>query len=77
MTLIVKISRDVKYLYFQAGKESLYIAPKDNSSKVKVENVIKALDYTQERINHYRESFDELLKFLPPKERKKYEGNLK
>lgn len=72
MTLIVKISRGAKYLYFQAGPTSLYIAPEDDHSKAKQENVIKALEYTRERISHYNESFDELLQFLPPRERKQY-----
>ena len=70
--MIVKTSRGAKYLYFQAGPKSLYIAPKDDPSKAKQENVIKALEYTQERINHYNKSFDEILQFLPPKERKQY-----
>ena len=72
MTLVIKTSKDAKYLYFQAGKVSLYIAPKNNPSKAKIENVIRALDYAQEWLDHYTESFNELLKFLPPKERKKY-----
>lgn len=72
MTLIVKTSRGAKYLYFQAGPKSIYIAPKDDFSKAKLDNVVKALDYTQERIDHYKESIDELLQFLPPKERKQY-----
>jgi len=72
MTLIVKTSRGAKYLYFQAGPKSLYIAPKDDPSKAKQENVIKALEYTQERIDHYNKSFDEILQFLPPKERKQH-----
>lgn len=72
MTLIVKTSRGAKYLYFQAGPKSLYIAPKDDPSKAKTENVKKAIEYTQERIKHYDASLDELLQFLPPKERKQY-----
>lgn len=72
MTLIVKTSRGAEYLYFQAGPKSLYIAPKNNPSKAKVENVKKALDYTKERISHYNESLEELLQFLPAKERRQY-----
>ena len=72
MALTVKTSRGAKYLYYQAGKESIYIAPKDDPSKAKIENVMRALDYAQERIDHHTESFDELLEFLPPKERKRY-----
>lgn len=72
MTLIIKTSRGAKYLYFQAGPKSLYIAPKDDPSKAKTENVKKAIEYTQERIKHYNESLDELLQLLPPKERKSY-----
>ena len=73
MALIVKISRGAKYLYFQAGPTSLYIAPQDDPSKAKIENVKKAVDYTRERIKHYDESLEELLRFLPAKERKRYE----
>lgn len=72
MTLIVKTSRGSKYLYFQAGSKSLYIAPKDDPSKAKTENVKKALDYTKERMKHYAASYDELLQFLSPKERKQH-----
>ena len=72
MALIVKTSRGAKYLYFQAGPKSLYIAPRDDHTKAKQENVIRALEYTQERIDHYNESFDELLQFLPAKERKQH-----
>ncbi|MDE0525082.1 MAG: hypothetical protein OXI27_00560 [Thaumarchaeota archaeon] len=72
MALIVKISRGAKYLYFQAGPKSLYIAPQGDPSKAKQENVVKALEYTRERINHYNASFDELLQFLPAKERKQH-----
>ena len=72
MTLITKTSSGADYLYFQAGTTSMYIAPKDNHSKAKIENVIKALEYTQERMDHYVASYDELLQFLPPKERKQY-----
>lgn len=50
----------------------MYIAPKNNHSKAKQENVIKALEYTKERMNHYAASFDEILQFLPPRERKQY-----
>ena len=73
MALIVKTSRGAKYLYFQAGAKSLYIAPKDDPSKAKIENVKKAVDYTRERIKHYDESLEDLLQFLPTKERKRYE----
>ena len=72
MALITKTSSGADYLYFQAGKTSLYICPKNDPSKAKVENVKKAIDYTNERINHYGESLDELLRFLPAKERKQY-----
>ena len=72
MALITKTSNGAQYLYFQAGKKSLYIAPQNDPSKAKIENVIEALEYTQERINHYHESLDELLQFLPAKERKQY-----
>ena len=73
MALIVKTSRGTKYLYFQAGPKSLYIAPKDDPSKAKIENVKKAVDYTIGRIKHYDESLEELLRFLPAKERRLYE----
>ncbi len=72
MTLITKRSRGAKYLYFQAGAKSLYIAPKDDPSKARIENVRKAVEYTKEWIKHYDESLEELLKFLPTKERKQH-----
>ena len=72
MTLITKISNGAEYLYFQAGKKSMYIAPKNDRSKARIENVIKALEYTQDRMEHYAASYDELLQLLPPAECKKY-----
>lgn len=72
MTLTVKTSRGSKYLYFQAGNESLYIAPKNNPSRAKMDNVVKALDHVRGRIDHHEASFDDLLDFLPPKERRRY-----
>ena len=59
-------------MYIQTGPKSMYIAPKGDPTKAKQENLIRALEYTQERISHHNESLDELLQFLPPKERKRY-----
>lgn len=73
MTLSIKIAREKEYLYFQVGKESLYICPKDNPAKAKIENLVRALEHTRERMNHYEASYDELLKLMPIKERKHYE----
>lgn len=72
MTLSIKIARGKEYLYFQAGKESLYICPKDNPAKAKMENLVRALEHTRERMDHYSASYEELLQILPPKERKQY-----
>ena len=65
MGLTVKISKGREYLYFQAGKRSIYIGPKDDVSRAKTENVIRALEHSQERVQHYLESLDELLALLP------------
>ena len=65
MTLNVKVAKGHEYLYFQAGKESIYIGPKGNPKKSKPGNVVRALDYSRERIDHYTKSFDELLPYLP------------
>ena len=65
MGLTVKISKGREYLYFQAGKNSIYIGPKDDASRAKTENVIRALEHSQERVQHYLESLDELLALLP------------
>lgn len=72
MALQTKSSRGAEYLYFQAGRASLYIAPKGAPSKAKVENVVRALDHVQARLDHYGGAFDELLAFLPPEERRRY-----
>ena len=72
MGLTVKISKGREYLYFQAGKRSIYIGPKDDASKVKAENVVRALEYSQERVSHYLESLDELLALLPEPMRGQY-----
>lgn len=65
MGLTVKISKGREYLYFQAGRDSIYIGPKDDASRAKAENVIRALDYSRERVRHYLESLDELIPLLP------------
>ena len=72
MTLNIKISKGIEYQYFQAGKTSLYIGPKGDPEKAKVENVIKALDYSRKREAHYMKFFDELLPLLPVKIREQY-----
>ena len=72
MTLSTKLTRGVEYLYFQAGRKSLYIGPKNGSGQARIDNVIEALDYSRERIDHYTRSFDELLPLLPPDLRKKH-----
>lgn len=65
MGMTIKISKGREYLYFQAGKNSIYIGPKDDISRVKTENVVRALEHSQERVRHYLESLDELLALLP------------
>ncbi|MDE0525018.1 MAG: hypothetical protein OXI27_00230 [Thaumarchaeota archaeon] len=72
MTLSVKSLNGIEYLYFQAGKASVYIGPRDDPAKAKTENVIRALDHTRERMDHYDDSFDELLSFLSPDARRQY-----
>lgn len=72
MTLNIKVAKGHEYLYFQAGKESIYIGPKGNPKKSKPDNVIRALDYSRERIDHYTKSFDELLPYLPPDMREQH-----
>lgn len=72
MTLSIKIARGKEYLYFQAGRESLYICPKGNPTKAKMDNLTKALEYTRERIKHYETSYEELFQLLPSKERKQH-----
>jgi len=70
MTLITKISKGIEYLYFQAGRKSVYIGPKQGPAKQ--DNVIRALDYSRERADHYLDSLDELLSLLPDKAREQY-----
>ena len=64
MALNTKVSKGIEYLYFQAGKDTLYIGPKGQPDKAKEENVVRALDHVKERMDHYVESYDELLPFL-------------
>ena len=70
MGMTVKATKDREYLYFQAGKTTIYIGPKDDASKVKTENVIRALDYSRGRVQHYLDSVDELIALLPEPLRK-------
>ena len=72
MVLNTKVSKGIEYLYFQAGKDTLYIGPKDKPEKAKEENVIRALEHVRERLDHYAESYDELLPLLAPKTRSQY-----
>ena len=72
MTLSVKRLNGIEYLYFQAGKASVYIGPQNEPARAKVDNVMRALDHTRERMDHYAGSFDELLSFLPPDAREQY-----
>ena len=75
MTLNVKVARGHEYMYFQAGKESIYIGPKGSPKKSKSGNVVRALDYSRERIDHYTRSFEELLPYLPIEMREQYLTN--
>lgn len=72
LALTVKISKGREYLYFQAGKESMYISPKGKPERARQENVIKAVEYAWERAGHYLDVIDELLPMLPEPQRKKY-----
>lgn len=72
MTFTVKVSKGREYLYFQAGKESMYISPKGKPDRANQENVAKALEYAWERAEHYLESVDELLPMLPKHLRAKH-----
>jgi len=75
MTLSVKSLNGIEYLYFQAGKASVYIGPRDDPARAKTENVVRALDHTRDRMDRYADSFDELLSFLPPDARRQYLSN--
>ena len=72
MTFTVKTSKGRKYLYYQAGKESLYISPQNKPDNAKQENVLKALEHAWERTEHYLDAADDLLPMLPAPLRKKY-----
>ncbi len=72
MTFTVKTSKGRKYLYYQAGKESLYIGPQNKQDKAKQENVLKALEHAWGRAGHYLDAADDLLSMLPAPLRKKH-----
>lgn len=72
MALNVKILKGNEYLYFQAGKRSIYIGPKSDPGKAKADNVVQALEYARGRADHYDRSIDELLLLLPTDLRKQY-----
>ncbi len=72
MTLIIKIIKGIEYLYFQAGDDTIYIGPNDDSTRSKMNNVMKALEYSRERTDRYIRSLDELLQFLPARTRERY-----
>ena len=74
MTFTVKVSKGREYLYFQAGKESMYISPKGKPERANQENVIKAIEYAWQRAEHYLDSIDEMLGMLPEAQRKKYKS---
>jgi len=72
LTFTVKTSKGRKYLYYQAGKESLYISPQNKPDKAKQENVLEALEHAWERAEHYLDAADDLLPMLPAPLRKKH-----
>lgn len=72
MALNIKILKGNEYLYFQAGKRSIYIGPKSDPSKTKADNVVQALEYAWGRAEYYDRSIDELLLLLPTDLRKQY-----
>ena len=72
LTFTAKISKGRKYLYYQAGKESMYISPQNKPDKAKQENVLRVLEHARERTEHYLEAADELLPMLPESLRKKH-----
>lgn len=72
MSLSVKTSKGIRYLYFQAGRESIYIGPEGEPDKAKADNVARALDYAAGRMRHYAASYDALLDMLPPGMRERY-----
>ena len=74
MALNVKILKGNEYLYFQAGKRSIYIGPKSDPSKTKAENVVQALEYAWGRAEYHDRSIDELLLLLPTDLRKQYDA---
>lgn len=65
MVFKVKSYKGREYLYYQAGKKAIYIGPKGNPTKVKVENLLLALDHSTGRVHHYLETLDDLLALLP------------
>ena len=67
MTLHTKTLKGKEYIYYQAGRNTIYLGPKDDPDRSKADNVMRALDHTKERIDHYTESFDELVPLLPPR----------
>lgn len=72
MALNVKILKGNEYLYFQAGKRSIYIGPKSDPSKTKTDNVVQALEYAWMRAEYHDKSIDDLLLLLPTDLRKQY-----
>lgn len=72
MTFTVKTAKSRRYLYYQAGKESLYIGPQSKPDKAKQENVLRALEHAWGRAGHYLDAADDLLSMLPTPLRKKH-----
>ena len=70
MGLTIKTAKDKEYLYYQAGKKTIYIGPKDAPSKAKTDGIIQALEHSRQRVQHYLKSTDELLDMLPEPLRK-------
>ena len=64
MTFNTKIFEAKKYIYFQAGRKSMYNSLKKNPEKVNLKNVTKDLDCVWGRAKHYLKSIDDLLPLL-------------
>jgi hypothetical protein len=70
LSIVRRKRGDKEYLYFQAGRKSyIYLGSADNSGKdIKYENVLKAIEYLDDRITHYGDVRKKLTSYLPKPE---------
>lgn len=73
MSLRSKPSHGIPYWVFTAGRNrEIHLGPVNNPSKINIDKVYEALNYTKTRFSHYTDVEDKLIHLLPESDRVPY-----